>query len=319
MTSPGNAPTIPLSATAPNRPGTWSAASRQTPPRSTPQNAFTRALAQAQAQNLAFQNAVTANATAAPDGDPAAGQPSGLPFDLQALAAEQTNMPLNLPPSLRAMTAQPNLAGLRAMSAKTGPATTQPGAATGQPGTALGLQAMAQSVAPATQVAPQTAARPATTGLQVPGGFGPMITEAAQKYGVDPALVAAVMETESRFNPNAVSGAGAKGLMQLMPATARGLGVTDPSDPQQAILGGAKLLGVLTQKYGGTLELALAAYNAGSGAVDKAGGIPPYGETRKYVPLVLAAYERFKSQTATPTTTPAPATTPRPAGPAAGR
>jgi soluble lytic murein transglycosylase-like protein len=84
--------------------------------------------------------------------------------------------------------------------------------------------------------------------------------------------------------------------MQLMPATARGLGVTDPSDPRQAILGGAKLLGILTEKYGGDLKLAVAAYNAGSGAVDKHGGIPPYGETQKYVPLVLSAYERFKSQ-----------------------
>jgi soluble lytic murein transglycosylase-like protein len=104
------------------------------------------------------------------------------------------------------------------------------------------------------------------------------------------------METESKFNPEAVSQAGAKGLMQLMPATARGLGVTDAHDPKQAILGGAKLLGILTEKYGGKLDLAIAAYNAGSGAVDKAGGVPPFGETQKYVPLVLSAYERFKTQ-----------------------
>ena len=155
-----------------------------------------------------------------------------------------------------------------------------------------------------------TTVAPAATTLQVPGGFGPIVDQAAKKYGVDPALIAAVMETESKFNPDAVSRAGARGLMQLMPATARGLGVTDASDPLQNVLGGAKLLGQLSEKYKGNLELTLAAYNAGSGAVDKHGGIPPYGETRKYVPLVLAAYERFKAQTGTaaPTTpaTPAP-------------
>jgi soluble lytic murein transglycosylase-like protein len=184
-----------------------------------------------------------------------------------------------------------------------------------QTGLPLDLQALAQQATPLTTGSPLTAAAtaaaaaapqvaaaaPKPAGIQVPGGFGPMIQEAAQKYGVDPALIAAVMETESRFNPDAVSKAGAKGLMQLMPATARGLGVSDPSDPRQAILGGAKLLGVLSEKYKGDVKLTLAAYNAGSGAVDKHGGIPPYAETQKYVPLVLSAYERFKAQS-TPAT-----------------
>jgi soluble lytic murein transglycosylase-like protein len=147
------------------------------------------------------------------------------------------------------------------------------------------------------------AAPAATNSLEVPGGFGPLIAQAAKKYGVEPALIAAVMETESRFNPDAVSQAGARGLMQLMPATARGLGVTDANDPTQAILGGAKLLGQLLDKYNGNRELALAAYNAGSGAVDKHGGIPPYAETRKYVPLVLSAYERFRAQAGGPAAT----------------
>lgn len=183
-----------------------------------------------------------------------------------------------------------------------------------QASTPLDLQALAQQATPLAQPAtgsPLTAAATAAVaavpqatkpaGIQVPGGFGPLIQEAAQKYGVDPALIAAVMETESRFNPNAVSQAGAKGLMQLMPATARGLGVTDATDPRQAILGGAKLLGILSDKYKGDVKLTLAAYNAGSGAVDKHGGIPPYAETQKYVPLVLSAYERFKAQS-TPAT-----------------
>jgi soluble lytic murein transglycosylase-like protein len=170
-----------------------------------------------------------------------------------------------------------------------------------QGGQGLDLQALAQQISPiGTTAAAVVPAAAATPKVQVPGGFGPLIQEAAQKYGVDPALIAAVMETESRFNPDAVSQAGAKGLMQLMPATARGLGVTDANDPQQAILGGAKLLGQLLEKYNGNREFALAAYNAGSGAVDKHGGIPPYGETRKYVPLVLSAYERFRAQGGSP-------------------
>jgi len=173
-----------------------------------------------------------------------------------------------------------------------------------QAGLPVDFQAIASRFMPA--------AAPAPTALQVPGGFGSIVAQAARKYGVEPALIAAVMETESKFNPDAVSQAGARGLMQLMPATARGLGVTDASDPLQNVLGGTKLLGQLSEKYKGNLELTLAAYNAGSGAVDKHGGIPPYAETRKYVPLVLAAYERFRAQAGTP----APTT---PATPATGR
>ncbi len=84
--------------------------------------------------------------------------------------------------------------------------------------------------------------------------------------------------------------------MQLMPATARGLGVGDASDPLQNVMGGAKLLGQLLDRYGGDVKKALAAYNAGAGAVDKYGGIPPYPETQRYVPKVLAATERYRSR-----------------------
>jgi soluble lytic murein transglycosylase-like protein len=164
------------------------------------------------------------------------------------------------------------------------------------------------AVQPTIQLAAQAGrAAPASAPiLQLPGGFSQIVDQAAKKYGVEPALIAAVIETESKFNPDALSRAGAQGLMQLMPGTARGLGVTNASDPLQNVLGGAKLLGQLLEKYGGNLDKAIAAYNAGSGAVDKYGGIPPYGETRKYVPLVLAALDRFRAQA--PRTSGAPAT-----------
>ncbi len=124
--------------------------------------------------------------------------------------------------------------------------------------------------------------------------FGPLIAQAAKRYGVDPALLAGVIETESGFDPRATSGAGARGLMQLMDGTARGLGVSDPYDPPQNVFGGAKHLRQLLDKYRGDFKLALAAYNAGGGAVDRHGGIPPYEETQRYVPKVLAATEKYR-------------------------
>lgn len=122
--------------------------------------------------------------------------------------------------------------------------------------------------------------------------YSDLIAAASKTHGVDPALIAGVIESESSFNPNAVSHAGAKGLMQLMDATARGLGVTDPFDPKQNVMGGTKLLRQLLDRYGGDVRLALAAYNAGPGAVSQYGGVPPYAETQRYIPRVLAAMER---------------------------
>jgi peptidoglycan DL-endopeptidase CwlO len=118
--------------------------------------------------------------------------------------------------------------------------------------------------------------------------YADMFIKAGAKYGVSPKLLAAVAKVESGYDPKAVSSAGARGLMQLMPSTARGLGVHNSFDPQQAINGGAKLLAHNLKEFK-SLPLALAAYNAGGGAVHRYGGIPPYAETQAYVPKVQKA------------------------------
>jgi soluble lytic murein transglycosylase-like protein len=123
-------------------------------------------------------------------------------------------------------------------------------------------------------------------------GVEKMVQEAATRHNVDPALIRAVIETESNWNPFARSRKGAQGLMQLIPTTAMRFGVNDAFSPQQNVEAGVKYLKTLLDRYNGNLDLALAAYNAGEGAVDRAHGIPAYRETRNYVQKVQNAYFR---------------------------
>jgi soluble lytic murein transglycosylase-like protein len=135
-------------------------------------------------------------------------------------------------------------------------------------------------------------ASPAGAGADTP--FATQIDTAAQKYGVDPALLRGLIKQESGFNPNAGSSAGAQGLTQLMPGTARSLGCNNPLDPAQSIDAGAKYLRQQLDTFGGDVRKALAAYNAGPGAVQRYGGVPPYGETQNYVQKVMTYADEYR-------------------------
>ncbi len=128
--------------------------------------------------------------------------------------------------------------------------------------------------------------------------FGPIITRAASRHKVDASLVKAVIMAESRYNPQAISKMGAKGLMQLMPGTARALGVEDAFNPEHNINGGVKYLKQLLNQFGGDVKLALAAYNAGSKNVKDYNGVPPFKATRYYIKKVFEYYKYYKDNLA---------------------
>ncbi len=131
--------------------------------------------------------------------------------------------------------------------------------------------------------------------------YAPLIDQAAARYGLDPAILHGLIQQESGFDPSAHSSAGALGLTQLMPSTAASLGVAEPLDPAQSIEGGARYLSQLLHQFAGNTADALAAYNAGPGAVQQYGGVPPYSETQQYVAKVLGYAASYGTSTgATP-------------------
>jgi soluble lytic murein transglycosylase-like protein len=137
------------------------------------------------------------------------------------------------------------------------------------------------------------APRPSEASAEIPSGYLPFIVEASHAYGIPTELIHAVISVESNYNPSAVSTKGARGLMQLMPATAKRFGARNSLDPRQNILGGSQYLRWLLDYFNADLELTLAAYNAGEGAVVQAGRkIPKFVETERYVPKVMRIYSR---------------------------
>jgi soluble lytic murein transglycosylase-like protein len=175
-----------------------------------------------------------------------------------------------------------------------------------------GNASMASLASPlGTQAATAPASATSTSSSLPPGTpYAAEITAAAQANGLDPALLAGLIKQESGFNPNAGSRAGARGLTQLMPGTAAGLGVNNVLDPVQSINGGAKYLKQQLDAFGGDTAKALAAYNAGPGAVQRFGGIPPYSETQNYVRIVQANATAYRAGTTTTTPSPSGTTAP---------
>lgn len=178
------------------------------------------------------------------------------------------------------------------------PAAPNPGPSSGLSGSIAGgmIGRVAGGLSPLAPFGPSTS----VPGLnQAPAGgvsaFRPLIEREAQSAGIDADLLHALIQAESGGNPMAVSSAGAQGLTQLMPGTARGLGVTDPFNPEQSVRGGARYLGQMLRQFP-TVEQALAAYNAGPGRVARAGGIPANRETPEYVRRVMETWQNLKAR-----------------------
>jgi soluble lytic murein transglycosylase-like protein len=158
---------------------------------------------------------------------------------------------------------------------------------------AAGTSSVAATSPGLTYDAMQGAAVQGTSGGES-GVYDPLIEQAAARNGLDPAVLHGLIEQESGFDPSATSSAGASGLTQLMPGTASSMGVANTLNPAESIEGGARYLGQLMSEFGGNTEDALAAYNAGPGAVEQYGGVPPYAETQSYVTKVLSNAEAYR-------------------------
>jgi soluble lytic murein transglycosylase-like protein len=141
----------------------------------------------------------------------------------------------------------------------------------------------------------QQAGIPSVSAPVAPTQIDRLVAVTAAAWKVDPALVKAIVANESGFDAGATSRTGAQGLMQLEPATAAALGVNDAYDPAQNISGGTRYIKGLLERFHGDVRLAVAAYNAGAGAVEKYGGVPPYAETQTYVQNVLSSYARYRA------------------------
>lgn len=178
----------------------------------------------------------------------------------------------------------------------TGAAVQIPGMPAPAPDGAGSFASMVQAQMAAQQGEPGSPGAPA---MVPPAQIDSLVNDNAQAQDVDPALIKAIIANESGFNANATSNVGAQGLMQLMPGTAAGLGVTDAYDPAQNVAGGTKYIKGLLQRFNGDVRLAVAAYNAGPGAVEKYDGVPPYAETQNYVQNVLSSYAKYRGN-ATP-------------------
>jgi len=243
------------------------------------------------------------------------GAPSGVPAGELALT-QRVRQLQSLFEETREVTlegASPNLtpgAGATSVSGATSSVlagTDSPGAsAQGTTSFAAALQAAtAADSAPAAPIGTQSMAALGTPGLGRAGSptlgatgassqYDPLVEQAAARYGIDPAVLHGLIQQESGFDPEAQSSAGAAGLTQLMPGTASSLGVANPLNPAESIEGGARYLSQMMSKFGGNTEDALAAYNAGPGAVQQYGGVPPYAETQSYVQKVLGYAEAYR-------------------------
>jgi len=173
-----------------------------------------------------------------------------------------------------------------------------PGAPAGAPGSFASMvqAAMDPSPAPGSPASSGAGAPSDAPAMVPPAQIDQLVSQNAGRWGVDPALVKAIIANESGFNAHATSKTGAQGLMQLMPGTAAGLGVTDSYDPGQNVFGGTRYIRGLLDRFHGDMRLAIAAYNAGPGAVEKYNGVPPYAETQNYVQNVLASYDKYRAQ-----------------------